>query len=138
MLFPYWLPLAQPYDAPSYDPTLEAGIFLWKTKAGTWRLRATAGGGSSQYAGSIVSDLPAITIEPFWLEANDVLDTSDPTHITFDLRMWQGFQDGFDFEFPPKAKVYLDLETPEGAADLIHVGKTRWPVSQLPLELSGW
>ena len=72
------------------------------------------------------------------MEDSDVLDASEPVQVNFDLHVWPGWYDGFDFQFPEEATLYIDFAIPEGAEGLVHVGKARWPVNQLPLELSGW
>ena len=137
----YWLPLMEPYEKPIYTPATDTGIFLWKDEAdNTWHLRATAGGGNARYIGSISSDMPAVLVQAFKLETeyNDVLDTSDPTNIIFDIRMSNIWQDGIDFQFPDGATITLDLQTPENAAAFVYVGNNRWPVKQLPLQFGGW
>ncbi|WP_200347825.1 CRTAC1 family protein [Halochromatium glycolicum] len=137
----YRLPRAEPYGKPVYDPGTEAGLFLWKDKAtGTWHLRGAAGGGYSRYAGELVSDQPFTTVSAVGLEANDVLDTTEPARIAFDLQMWQQWQDGIDFQFPPEANVSFTLQphADDSPADALQIGAERWPVEQVPLDISGW
>ena len=75
----YRLPRAEPYGKPVYDPGTEAGLYLWQDKAtGAWHLRGAAGGGGGRYTGEIVSDQPFTTVSAVSIEANDVLDTTDP------------------------------------------------------------
>lgn len=136
----YWLPLAEPYGAPDYDPVLDEGLFLWKDNGGKWHLRATAGT-SRQYVGRLISDTPLLTVEPFDLEFSwgDVLDSSDPTQIAFVMNVVNSRQDGFDFEFPAGASVRFELDKPAiEAAKLVRIGQNQWPVNALPLDLTGW
>jgi hypothetical protein len=136
----YLLPLAGPYEKPDYNPDKEDGIFLWKDKDGGWHLRAVAGrSGWRRYGGKIISDMPFIKISPVELEPNDTLGTSDPQVIVFDINMGRHWYDGIDFDFPPEATITLDLQNPsQGGDDLILIGKDRWPISNLPLDISGW
>lgn len=137
----YRLPRAEPYGKPGYDPGIEAGLFLWKDEeSGIWHLRGAAGGGYCRYAGEIVSNRPFHTVSPVGLEADDVLDTTDPLQIVFDLHMWNSWEDAIRFQFPADAEVHLALQ-PQGGedpADVLQVGADRWPVEDVPLNISGW
>ncbi len=136
----YWLPLATPYGQPEYEISEDSGLFLWKEQQGSWHLQVTAGADSTlRYVGSIVSDIPATSVEGISIERNDLVDTSDPMRIDFELEVFQGFQDRIDFSFPAEASVSLHLEgNSEEAASLLQVGSENWSVSQVPLDLSGW
>ena len=125
-----------PYREPNYDPATEDGIFLWK-EGNVWHLRAVAGlSGWQRYTGSIVSDMPLISISPVSLEPNDVLDTSNPQEIIFELNMSRPWLDGIDFEFPADATVYFDVQAMSGnATDLVFIGGDRCPIDQLPYQL---
>ena len=127
-----------PYGEPTYDPAAEDGIFLWK-EGNVWHLRAVAGAvGSRSYTGSIVSDQPLISITPVSIEASDILNTSNPQEIIFDISMWGPWFDGFDFEFPADATVTFDVQTTGGdATDLVFIGGDRCTIDQLPLDISG-
>ena len=118
---------------------MNEGIFLWLDEQDFWHLRMTGSEEGSRYVGSIVSDQAAINVQTVKLEETDVVDTTDPLRIDFDFQVWQSWEDGIDFRFPEGAALTLNLEEPgEGAADLLHVGAEQWPVSELPLDLSGW
>ncbi len=133
----YELPLANPYGQPNFDASQDAGIFLWKDKeAGVWELRATAGGDSAKYVGSILSDLPVEVMEETQtIEANDKVDVSDPLRIDFNFNVMGSGQDGIRFRFPNEADLSLELD--DGATPL-QIGSERWSVSQVPLDLSAW
>ncbi|MGK7950241.1 MAG: ASPIC/UnbV domain-containing protein [Xenococcaceae cyanobacterium] len=135
----YQLPLATPYGQPEYEPSVDEGIFLWQDEEDFWHLRMTASEGGTRYVGSIVSDRAAIDVQTVKLEETDLVNTIDPLRIDFDFQVWQSGEDGIDFRFPEGAAVTLNLEQPgEEAAALLRVGAEQWPVSELPLDLSGW
>ena len=142
---PYQYPLditgsgCEPYGEPTYDPASEDGIFLWK-EGNVWHLRAVAGfSGSRSYTGSIISDLPMISITPVNLEASDILNTSNPREIIFDIAMWEPLFDGFDFQFPNDATVSFDVQTADGdATDFVFIGGDQCTIDQLPLYISGF
>ena len=137
----YRLPQATPYGAPAYDPATEAGLFLWQDEVtGLWHVQGTAGNGFARYTGELVSDLPFTTVVPKGLEGNDILDNTNPLRLVFDLRMWSPWEDGFEFVVPAGAHVELSLQ-PQGTEDpaqSLHLGAQRWPVQQLPVDISGW
>ncbi|MGB5261162.1 MAG: ASPIC/UnbV domain-containing protein, partial [Gammaproteobacteria bacterium] len=138
----YSLPRAEPYGKPVYDPGTEAGLYLWQDQAtGTWHLRGAAGGGGGRYTGEIVSDQAFTGVSAVSIEANDVLDTTDPMRIVFDLGMWNQWEDGLDFQAAPGAQLTLNLTAGSpfaNPAQAVRVGNLKWPVDNLPLELGGW
>jgi hypothetical protein len=136
----YWLPRAEPYGEPQYNPVNDAGLFLWKDQvADVWYLRVTAGGGRVRYTGELVSDIPFTSVNPFKVEAGDVLDATNATRIMFDLRVQGQWEDGIDFQIPAGATVRLDLQEATGSsAEAIRIGAQVWPVGRLPLDISGW
>ena len=135
----YQVPLATPYGRPEYNPSVDEGIFLWLDEEDFWHLRMTGSEEGSRYVGSIVSDRAAIDVQTVNLEKTDVVNTTDPSRIDFDFRVWQSWEDGIDFRFPAGSALTLNLEKPsEAATDLLHIGTEQWPISELPLDLSGW
>mgnify|MGYP001813392566 CR=1 FL=1 len=138
----YRLPRAEPYGKPVYDPGSEAGLYLWQDKAtGAWHLRGAAGGGGGRYSGEIVSDQPFTTVSAVSIEANDVLDTTDPLRIVFDLGMGKQWEDGIDFQTAPGAQLTLNLTSGRPFSipgKALRIGKSKWPVDNLPLNLGGW
>ncbi len=119
----YWLPYADASGAPDYDAAADKALFLWKDGTGMWHLRGTAGGGQAQYTGSITSSEAAINVVPVMLEVDDLLDSIDPTHITFDLQMVQRWQDGIDLRFPENARLCIDSQASESQTILVGVNR---------------
>ena len=116
-------------------------MFVWKDEAsGVWHVRATGGSGFGRYIGEVVASQAFSSVTGVSLEGNDVLDTTDPLRIAFDMRMWSPWEDGFDFRVPAGAQVSLNLQSAAGAnpVEVIRVGAERWPVQQLPVDISGW
>lgn len=73
------------------------------------------------------------------LEPNDTLNNTDPTQIEFGLTVLQGFQDGFDFEFPSGASLLLNLDNSrDEITSLVRIGAEQWPISQASVDLSAW
>ena len=133
----YRLPLATPYGKPDFDSSSTAGVFLWKDD-GIWHLRLAAGGGFQRIIGTISSD-SAITVTPYRLEPDDVLDNAIPTQINFNLGASNAWQDGIDFLVADGAVVTINFQSASGNAnELIFIGKDKWPVSALPLNIGGW
>lgn len=128
--------VCDPYGVPIYDPAKEDGIFLWK-EGNIWRLRAVAGlSGSQKFTGSLFSDMPLSSATPVNLEPNDVFNTSNSQEVTFAMQIYRPYYDGFDFEFPVGATVYLDVQATSGDAnDLVFIGGTRCDIIQLPTKL---
>jgi len=132
----YWVPQSSSTGKPEYDPGLDAGLFLWQDTNGSWQLRASAGGNVQRYIGRIVSDLPFENIQPYSVESADILRTSDPYVIEFDLTARRIYEDGFSFLIPVGANVSFELVEPVSVGS-VYVGKDRWPVSQSTFTLSG-
>lgn len=105
----------RPQDAcgsPEIDASEVASLFVWNDcGTGQWHVRATAGGGFDEYVGAIVSDRPLSPVVRYMLEANDVVETSEPYRIGFGLHVQEGWQDGFEFELPTDASATLYLNT---------------------------
>ncbi len=98
--------------APSYNPATQAGLYLWKTAAGSWHLRAAAGGGSRVYRGRLIADRSFQSVTASGLEANDALDTSKANTIGFTFNTSGANEDGVDFTFNASANVLLIAEDP--------------------------
>jgi len=94
-------------------PQIESGkvaaLFVYQDCDGTWRVRATAGGGSATYAGVLTSDKP-VKVKAYHLESHDLLDASNPKKVRFEHTMYQSFLDGFDIVLPAGAKAVLTLQ----------------------------
>ena len=132
----YELPLATPFGQPSYNPAQNAGLFLWKNEqTGVWSLRATAGGDTQTYSGSIVAGSTATSVQSIGLEPNDSLDSSEPLQIDFEFNVVGSGEDGIDFHFLDESVLSLTLDSDPS---LLSIGSQKWSVSQVPLDLSGW
>jgi hypothetical protein len=136
----YRIPLAMPYGAPLYNSALEAGVFVWKDElTGYWKLRFTSGGGNIRYTGTIDSSLPFAGAQGVGLEAGDIVNSTNPLQVLFDLQAAGAGEDGITLSAPVGAALSLNLISPApGAAALVRIGADRWPLSSLPVDLSGW
>ncbi len=134
----YRVPVLTPYGEPVFDSLSEAGVFVWKSDDGVWHLRLSAGGGSNRITGTVKSD-QIMSATPYRLESNDVFDTSVATQISFELGAAKGWLDGFDFTVDRNSVVTLEFQSASGnAADILYIGKERWPVAVLPVSIGGW
>ena len=135
----YILPPAQPYNKPVVDHATEGGLYIWKDEAGAWTIHAVGGGIKTYFEGIITSDQPLIDVSVTGYEANDILDVTDPTSVLFGLNVTGAGTDTITFTVPDGATVSLNLTgNSELGAEAIKVGANKWPVRQLPLDLSGW
>ena len=114
-------PLINTYGEPEYELSEDQGLFLWKDEQELWHLRATAGQASrTRYVGSIISDSPIIDVQPQEIEPeDDIIDTSEPSRINFDLGVSSGWEDGIDFIVPANASFFLSLGSPSHGASLL-------------------
>lgn len=114
-----------PCGAPVYNAGTEAAVFLWKDCAtGQWFARYSAGGGSREYVGELVSDRPYANVTPFSIETADVLDSAtDPNRIRYRLKMSGSGQDGFNFTPAAQANMCFELGSPAGVT--VFVGAAR-------------
>lgn len=118
---------------PSYNPATEAGFFVWKTPAGNYVVRTTAGGTFAQWIGSITSSAPLQNFSRFSIEGHDVIDEfSDPSAVSFNMRIWGSAEDGFEFEIAEGSGACVDLSLPAGAT--VIVGGDNTPVNS-PFDL---
>lgn len=75
------------------------------------------------------------------LETADVLDTTCPACIVFDLSMGDHWQNGVDYHvlFGAQSSMNMIAGSPfTRPAGVVRVGNLIWPVGSLPLDLSGW
>ena len=118
---------------PAYDRATEQAIFLWKDcPTGQWHVRLTGGGDASGVIadGSIRSNALFSNVAPFSIENNDTLDnTTDPTQITFELKVWNAAQDGFSFIPTGSNTCFI-----ENSGVPIYLGENKVPVTS-PLNL---
>lgn len=123
-----------PDGAPSYDPRLDRGVYVWRESDGSWRLRAMSGGVYALHSGTITADPPFADgqVQGVFLGADDILDTSDPARIVFDLNT-VAWLDGVNFSLPAGARqVCLDIQEPQGS--VLRVGASGVPLAY-PVDL---
>ena len=114
---------------PTIDSAVDREIFLWKdcTGNGRFNVRATAGSGSAlTYDGNISTDQVFTNVNPYSIESSDVLDTTNPQLITFEMTMGNIWQDGFNFQVA-SGSTCLTLNLPAGIDVL--VGENRTPLT---------
>jgi hypothetical protein len=142
----YYLPQADPYGIPDYNPESDKNLFIWKDiNTDTWNVRGTAGGSPARYVGIFYSDLGYTNITPIALESTDIVAKFNKYVVYFSLYMENSWEDGFSFSLPSGAALKLlalskTETTPilNDAHSLLMIGSERWPVSTVPLDLSGW
>ena len=127
----------EPVDAAAVDPATEQGLFLWKDASGEWHLRVTGGTSGVQFKGEIVSDMALVSLRGNSLEPPDVVDYSVPGRVRFELGVAPGFEDELIIGFAPGADIDLNLDNP-AKSGLVMVGAEKWPIANLPVDLSGW
>ena len=134
----YILPISGVGGDPTYNPSEDKGLFIWKGGPGLWRLRVTAGGDHGRFQGAVTSSLSIHSITAVKLESNDILQMSpDQKRIEFDLKVWGSAQDGVDIVLPEGAKVSLELnDNTAEASHIVKVGGERWSIESLPVVLS--
>ena len=105
---------------PAYNPPNANGVFMGKNCAtGQWKLRV-ASGTSKSFRGSLKSSQPFTNVTGVSVEANDIVDTSNPLVITYKLGVGGAGDDGFNFSFPEAANVCFDSTQPAGV--VVRVG----------------
>ncbi len=125
-----------PCGEPNVNKQNEYGLFLWQDCSGdqSWHVLAAAGGQSApvRFKGSIDSDIPAISIGSSSYENSDILDTSNPLSIYYDMKVSSGGIDKLNFRYPDIANVCFDANAPAGVP--VYIGVDRSSVT-LPLHL---
>ncbi|MEM1228970.1 MAG: Calx-beta domain-containing protein, partial [Pseudomonadota bacterium] len=94
--------------APTYRVSEVRGTLVWRDCDGSdlWHLRVTGGGTSVRldYQGEIRVTGGLTSLVEVSIEATDTLDqTSDPDALTYDMRVFNNGEDGFDFTVPANA-----------------------------------
>jgi hypothetical protein len=133
----YLLPMASPYGDPAPNLATDQGFYVWKDQRGAWHFKATSGGTGIRYVGEIIADMAWTAGFGVSLEASDVIDVSVPGRIGFELGLAAGFSDELIITYPAAATVSVNLQN-VAQASLLRVGADKWPVTNLPLDLSGW
>ncbi|MEE9491835.1 MAG: Calx-beta domain-containing protein [Gammaproteobacteria bacterium] len=115
--------------APAYDSSSEKGIFLWQDcTTGEWYMRALGGGSTSGviYTGSISADQDFTSLTEYSLESSDVLDSTSPAKILYQLKMWNAGQDGIQFSYPAGANVCFEVTgSPTGSTVFVGVNRSQ-------------
>ena len=111
---------------PTITPASDAALFVWRNcdTNGAWHVRATAGGGYVNYAGSITANRNYSYVRPDQLEPTDVLNTSNPSAIGFDMKVANGWDDGFTFWIPIAATQCFGLAEPSNPRVLVGANRT--------------
>jgi hypothetical protein len=118
--------------APTYDPTAEPGLYLWRDcdapDSGTvWQVRASAGGSDSnvRYMGSILSGPGDLAVTGVSLENSDELAIDPVTGVLeYVLKLRGVGQDGFRLDVAADATACLEShELPAGAEVYLGAGK---------------
>ncbi len=116
-----------PCGQPAYSPGTQSIIYLWEDCAsGVWSARYNAGSSFVRYTGQIGSSQPFSSVSGVELEQADVVNTSNPSSISYNLGMRSG-QDGIDFKFPANADIYFGVDAPGNANMVLGVDKVPLP-----------
>ena len=110
----------------------DSGLYLWQDDNNVWNLRAVAGGSNDTFSGTISGDVEFEFVHPDKLESNDVVDTSNPNQIDFDLKVYDFGEDIVQFKSADSANISLNLE--EGA-DSLKIGSDALAVNSDSIEL---
>lgn len=143
LLGPARLPIRAPFDlttqgpcgatppppcaVPTYDPAVDRAILLWRDcTTNGWTMRFMGGGRFATYRGDLTASAPFASVTRYSIEPPDVLQTSDPRQIQFNLQTWGNGVDGFSFVPADGASVCFNLAT---AGIPVLVGAARTPVA---------
>ncbi len=84
--------------APDYTPGVDHATFVWKDcNQDRWQWRTVAGTGFIRNTGSLDASAAVSNSQPYSIEGTDVLTNAPASTIDFDLRVGNGYEDGFDF-----------------------------------------
>lgn len=105
-----------PYSCglPTFDPASDFGIFVWRDcYDDVWRVRLAGGGASiDTFAGTVVSPVPLVQVDPVGLEAADLLESiSDPRQVFFEFTNGGGGTDGFNVRLADAISGCFALDT---------------------------
>jgi hypothetical protein len=146
----YQLPIADPYGRPEYNSADDANLFIWKDEStDTWHVRGTAGGRHAKYVGKLYTDGNFYDVTPIQLEQTDRIEVLSSNLIVFSIDMVNVWQDGFSFKLPEDATLSIKLYNNSvsyveniritgNANEKLRIGRNKWSVDSLPLDLSGW
>jgi hypothetical protein len=125
---------AYPCGQPPINGSQDSGVFIWRDcPSGEWRLKTVSGGTRVDYAGTVTSTAPYVSVKPQGLEADDVVSWSaDPKQITFSLVTTGTGTDGFNFTPQDGKSACLRVTAPAGVT--VRYGPFRKTVPQ-PFDL---
>jgi hypothetical protein len=117
--------------APTYDPAMDSGLYLWEDNCGdpnrTFFLRGTAGGneGSVIYQWQIDADQPFEEVVPVRIEGDDTLEvTSGGFQIQYRSRVMAPWEDGLDFSTESGTNLCFTATLPLGVRVYVGPNKT--------------
>ena len=113
--------------APAYDLASDRGVYVWRDceMPESWHVRVLAGDtGPIEATGQIIATQDLLSVDGQSIEASDVLDTTIPTEVSYDLEVGVGSFDGFDLTFPPGTEVCFRLDLPAGTPVLVGYAQT--------------
>lgn len=123
-------------DTPCGKPPIDAGsnrrLVVWKDcQDQAWYVQLTGGRNFTTFSGTVNSSAGFAAVENLTLEGGDVLDTSLPSAISFDLTAIQSYNDTYRFRVDAGAEVCIAGEGSLGADLLIGPDATavRTPVN---------
>ncbi len=122
--------------APAYQPwnKQHAGLYVWRTWQGQWRVRLVGGSTRHSFTGSIWATRPFWSVSGQALEANDILSRPTPQAIKFTLNVQDGGQDGMDISLPADAGICLWGASTAGLS--VYLGSRAVPANT-PVDLLG-
>jgi len=116
--------------SPAYNKATETAIFLWNDcDTNRWHLRATGGGQTVSYQGSLTASPALDNLTGFSIEGSDRL----PPNFRFDVN--GPAQDGIDFNIPNGGEACLSVPEPNNVR--IVAGANRIDVTG-PISLPGF
>ena len=125
---------AYPCGAPTINPAVDSGAFVWRDcPTGTWLLRTTAAGGNITYTATITSSAPFTSVKGVSVSPYDLLDfTTNPQQIALSVHTKGTSSKGVNFIPQDGASNCLSITAP--GITQVYMGPFRVPVSQ-PFEL---
>ena len=112
--------------APQYAANADRDVFVWKDcTSGIWSVRVAAGSYTpTTFTGTVTADQAFTNVTRTSLETGegDVVNSSNPTKITYHLTTQGAAVDGFGFALPAGASGCFSAQLPPGAMVLLGAG----------------
>jgi len=122
---------------PNIDPSTESGPWLWRdcsTPESTWKLRMAGGGGFTQLAGSVKSDIEFESISGFSVDPrNDIYEEISDKLVGFDYRTYNQSTDGVNITPAAGSETCLDIYGIDPAQ--LKLGENKVGALELPLNI---